>query len=338
MINKDINQSIYDLCLQHSGSITSLFDFMKLNGLTSLQMPRFGSYVAPPVVRKNIVEEYMRRAVVPGSIDNSFYPEIYVYQIETIEFMQAIGIPEDNTLYYPGTFQQITGAALWYAVDQLVVALKDGDIWPKMRALYVFIGGNSTTHSLNLVDIETYSIEFSDTVVHDRFGISFDGTGFADTHIDFVDEPDNVHLSYFNRTNFGYGVAAGNTNGYVPDGGVLAFHDVGQCYTWVNSIGFTSTLIPTQKGLFVHTRIDPDDIGFYMRGPYNTTNSYPRPLSGTIHADTLYLGAANNSGPAHFNSSAKLSMVSAGKGFTTPEVEIFNTAVQAFHTALGRNV
>jgi hypothetical protein len=46
----------------------------------------------------------------------------------------------------------ITDPTITSAIDTLVLDLKAASLWTKMKALYPFVGGTSTTHKYNLVD------------------------------------------------------------------------------------------------------------------------------------------------------------------------------------------
>ncbi len=46
----------------------------------------------------------------------------------------------------------ITDAGQKSAVNTLVLSLKSGNIWSKMKAVYPFVGGTATSHKFNLID------------------------------------------------------------------------------------------------------------------------------------------------------------------------------------------
>jgi hypothetical protein len=59
---------------------------------------------------------------------------------------------------------------------------------------------------------------------------------------------------------------------------------------------------------------------------------------GSFANNNLYLGAANGGGTALFYSDKQYAFCSIGNGLSGAESSSYNTIVQAFQTALGRNV
>lgn len=73
MIKKSIlsNQSILDVTLQHSGTIEQLFDVLKANNLTSLNVNPMPVFYIPSVVNKDIVDYYITENKQPASIKDT---------------------------------------------------------------------------------------------------------------------------------------------------------------------------------------------------------------------------------------------------------------------------
>jgi len=106
-----------------------------------------------------------------------------------LDFMTATTIPNDSTVYYGATAQEITGAGLWTAIDDLVINIGD-TIMDKMYAIYPHVGvlyADSAKWNLkNPLDTdEAFRLTFDNTG-HDKLGsklvnwtIDF---GFMDTH------------------------------------------------------------------------------------------------------------------------------------------------------------
>jgi len=97
------------------------------------------------------------------------------YEAETTSYMNAIGIPNDSTVYYATTPQETTGSALWTSIDTFVKELKSNAILTKMKAIYPFIGGTAIQHKWNLINpLDTdaaYRLTFFGSIVHDEFGM-----------------------------------------------------------------------------------------------------------------------------------------------------------------------
>lgn len=107
---------------------------------------------------------------------------------DTTAFMNAISIPDDSTLYYSGTAQEITGEGMWDAVDTCVKALKADSLWTPLKAFYPFVGGTASTHERNLKDPAdtnaAHRIIWGGGVTHGATGAKGNATnGFGDTHI-----------------------------------------------------------------------------------------------------------------------------------------------------------
>ena len=107
---------------------------------------------------------------------------------DTTAFMNATGIPDDSTVYYTGTPQEITGTGLWTAIDTLVLDLKDASLWSDLQAFYPFVGGTASTHKWNLknpLDTDAaFRLTWGGGITHDRLGVTGNGTNaYGNTHI-----------------------------------------------------------------------------------------------------------------------------------------------------------
>lgn len=111
--------------------------------------------------------------------------KIAVFEPETSAYLNTITIPNDSTVFYPATAQEITGAQIWTAVNNYVLTLKADDIagpgWTNsgtatclMFRDYLFIGGTAVRHSYNLAR-PSNPFNFFGSWGHDRFGITGNG-------------------------------------------------------------------------------------------------------------------------------------------------------------------
>jgi len=109
-----------------------------------------------------------------------------VFEPETSAYLITIGIPNDNTIFYASTPQEITGAQIWTAVNNYVLALKAADIagqnWDNIGTAtctvlrdYLFIGGTATRHAYNLAD-STKNLNFFGSWTHNALGIIGNGS------------------------------------------------------------------------------------------------------------------------------------------------------------------
>lgn len=113
------------------------------------------------------------------------------FEPETIAFMTALGIAEDNTVYFTGTAYETTGDDLWDYVDAAVVGLKDifgltlglNNLYTVFGFIYPFVGGTAAMHKYNLVDVAVGVGAFSGGVTHAGSGVQFNGVnGYFDTN------------------------------------------------------------------------------------------------------------------------------------------------------------
>ena len=110
----------------------------------------------------------------------------------TINYMNVLGIGNDSTIYYASTPQQITGAGLWTAVNNLVIALKSNGIWDRTSAIYPYVGGTAERHKFNLknpIDSnDANRITFYNAWTHSATGATpTTFSSYGDTNMKLVD-------------------------------------------------------------------------------------------------------------------------------------------------------
>ena len=280
----------------------------------------------------------------PFSFLNGFDPNAQV-------FINTVGITDQT--------QKI-------AINNLVIGLKVYNLWDKMQTIYPFIGSTATTQKWNLkspLDTDAaYRLTFSGGWTHASTGATPNGTNaFASTFYTYANATTNsTHLSYYSRTtstpNVGqsrYPVEIGNgTQGSSPvvEYNLQVAQDLspniflisrqysnpaqpgpqidGQIYTSNN--GTTSG----SQGFFIGTRSSSTSHKAYKNGlqigsTNTTTNTYT--LSGSIA-----IQLAKGNGGSYSN--RECAFASIGTGLTDAEAANFYTVVQAYQTALSRNV
>jgi hypothetical protein len=224
------------------------------------------------------------------------------------------------------------------------VALKAASLWTKLDAIYPFVGGTAATHKYNLKNpLDTdgaFRLTFSGGWTHSATGALPNGTtGYADTH--FIP---NTHLpansgmmAYYSRTNTAAGDKAdmGNYNWdatgwrehliirYTGDNFYYGMGEAGA----VAAGGVTNS-----SGLFAASRTGASAVAAYRNGSSLATST--QAFAG--HAtNKTYIGKMN-SYTAH--SDRECAFACMGDGIDATENSNLYTAVQAFQTALGRNV
>jgi hypothetical protein len=145
----------------------------------------------------------------------------FSYQPETTAYLTAIAVPNDSTVYYPSTAQQITGSAIWTALDTFVIGAKNAfsltlgvnNLSTKFPAIYPMIGGTATSHKYNLSapqDLDaSYRLAFSGGITHSGTGADPNGSnGFGDTFFNVRTyrgsasaSVDQFSIGYYSRQN-----------------------------------------------------------------------------------------------------------------------------------------
>lgn len=114
------------------------------------------------------------------------------FDSDTVTYMNVLGIANDSTIYYPSTAQQITGAGLWNAVNNLVVQLKLNGIWERSSTIYPYVGGTAERHKYNLKNPvnsdAALRLSFYNSWTHTGAGATPISTiSYADTNMKLVD-------------------------------------------------------------------------------------------------------------------------------------------------------
>jgi hypothetical protein len=256
----------------------------------------------------------------------------------------------------------ITNTTQKTAVNDLVVGLKTDGIWTKIGVLYPFVGGNATSHSYNLKSPGSYQLTFYGGWTHSSTGAQPNGTNaYAETG--YLDNAygDKMHRAVYSRQNIdGTGYEMGVSYGYSDgeSGNVFFNHlqigttyfqnQLGDSYTYGGWYGLSTDAL----GLFTVSRdgtgLGGDNTVSYKRGALiSTVNTYSAPYFRNTPANKpLVLSAMHSyydsegipSDGVNSYNNRQQSFVSYGAALTSTEVANLYTRVQAFQTALGRQV
>jgi hypothetical protein len=239
------------------------------------------------------------------------------------------------------TAAAITDPTQQAAINTLVVDLKGYSIWTKMKALYPFVGGTSSTHKLNLKDPRdldaAFRLVFNGGWTHSSNGALPNGTNaFADTKLNAR----NILTS--NNTSFGVYIPTTHKN--VSGHGCWDLAVTQRCnllqftgyYSQISSSTTSAFFNSNQNGFIQGSRINATLNKLYRNGSVlatNTTNeTTPYPLAN------FYFSYINNSGSFTDYGSNELRFSYISDGLTDAEAANLYTAVQAFQTTLSRNV
>lgn len=227
------------------------------------------------------------------------------------------------------------------AINNLVIALKNQNMWVDMVAIYPMIGGTATTHKYNLKDPQdtdaAFRLSFAGGWTHNSSGAKPDGVSGTYANTFFVPQThfaglNDSHLSYYSFTNSAAAddVEIGATNAAAAGETLLAmrFSD-GNQYVFVNKVGTSGGAPGNSNGYLVGVRNGTATLGY--RNGSSVVNS-----GGTaaFTSRALYLGAQNDGTTGYRNSSRGCSFASIGYGLDGANL---STIVNNYQTELGRN-
>ena len=284
----------------------------------------------------------------------NFYTAVQTFQ-STLGRQVGIPIVADTDAQAFLNAAVITDSTQASAITTLVTDLKSANIWTKMKALYPFVGGNATSHKFNLKDPRdvdaAFRLIFSGGWTHTSTGALPNGTNaWANTYFSEYSHITNAdtqlsnfsHASIYSRTNspsinqYG-GIGVDNSHDVYGNFVISSKRADGLSYGYSRGTLFTTpTTMPDSRGLFLINR-QSNSLLKYSRNnsliSQNTNN-----LQHGASRISFYLGAINNWGSAAYFDNKEHSLVTLGYSLTDAESTAFYTAVQAFQTALGRQV
>lgn len=237
------------------------------------------------------------------------------FDVDTIAFMNATGIPKDDTIYFIGTPQEITGHALWTYVNSNVLELKglgtinpSIDFWSKFTALYPLIGGTDVTSKFNLKDPRdldaAFRLSFFGGMMFNEFGAYGGGiNSYAKTFL-----TPSVSLSLNNTSIFRY-----TTNKIL-----------------VNSFGYNIGC--ESAGFYLYNR---DNEGAAID---NAVNGNSGSVSALSNETWVMLSRKTNLSFKRYATSGDLSVASASINLPAFPLAIWGTNSQGTYLSLGNGV
>ena len=258
----------------------------------------------------------------------------------TLRVLPARGLVDPDAAAFTAA-AGLVNAAQQEAVNELVIALKISNVWPRLRALYPMVGGTARAHALNLLDPrdadEAFRLSFVGNPRHDELGTHWDGaTQYADTH--FVPRAqlttNSGHLGYYatssspsNPSHVEIGVVGDNNSFSLVcsfDGGAFQAELPG---------GYARAQVASVLGFSLASRHDAYTATAYREGQlvasstqYSNNSPFP---NGPV------LLAHRNDG---FYSDRTCGLACMGDGLTAAEAQALSAAVAEFQRALGRDV
>lgn len=228
------------------------------------------------------------------------------------------------------------------AINTLVLDLKGYSIWTKMKAIYPIVGGTASSHKFNLKDPRdldvAFRLAFSTGWTHSANGMT-PANAFADTKLipstAIFGSNQNIHLSYYSRSNTAGGYEFGNSlSGLANQFGLIAKYSNNNIYAFFGA--FNNIAVPTGLG-FAMANSTSAGVKAIKNGVVVRTGAVASVNLASFTRST-YLGADNRIGVAAEFSTKQCLFASIGEGLTDTEASNFYTAVQAYQTTLGRQV
>jgi hypothetical protein len=239
----------------------------------------------------------------------------------------------------------ITDATILNALNTFDTGLISNGLASKMKALYPFVGGTSTTHKFNFMDARdvdaAFRLQFNGGWVHSSGGIQGNGVNtYSDTYFKPSNNFSNHHLggeNIYSRTNISEtsfdiaatGLAAGGnfnlTSRHSGAGGVMSFQ---------TGAPYINVVVSDSLGLSSGNSIATNDRRIYKNGVKIGTDTVSNSELGT--AKNIYIGAVNYS--TLFSSTRQYAFSSITEGMTDIDQTTLYTLVQALQTSLSRAV
>jgi hypothetical protein len=228
------------------------------------------------------------------------------------------------------------------AINNLVIGLKADGLWNKMKAIYPFVGGTATAHKFNLKDPRdldaAFRLVFFGGWTHDINGSQPNGTNaYADTNFNALNNfnASSRHLSFYNRTDTAKGYDMGCYSGFNDTMLASRFTASTSAYTCFGSIsgGYTTATTPTALGFIQSNNISSSE-KIYKNG--SSIVSSTRAITNVNLQ--IFIGAGNFDLLAAAYTDHQCAFASIGDGLNDTEAANLNTRVQAFQTALSRQV
>ena len=236
------------------------------------------------------------------------------------------------------TATSITDALISSAINTLVLGLKSGNLWGRMKGLYPLVGGTVDKNKYNLKDPKdadsSFRLSFINSPTHSSNGIAFNGTSqYAVTHIVPSShlEQNSASIGLYLRSDFNRQAGSGVEVSLLlypkwTDGSALAWINTG------TNVGKSRT---TSKGFVAGSRVNSTQQIICAEGGYETANFNS---TGRSNFKIPFMARENSANSFDRFDNRGLSFAFVGLGFSGSELLLIETIVNDFQTKLGRNV
>lgn len=229
------------------------------------------------------------------------------------------------------------------AINQLVISLKGYSIWTKMKAIYPMVGSSAGTCKWNLKDPRdldaAFRLVFTASPTFSSTGVDWNGTTqYADTKL--IPSANltlnSTHLSYYTSENVQTGTDIGEYDqvGDALNLQLLIRYTDNNCYTdaYAATNGRITFNHTNSAGFWISSRTASNAMALYKAGSSVATIA----TSGGALNTTLSINIGRSNSTSPLFSTRQCGFASIGDGLSSIEAANFNTAVQAFLTALSR--
>lgn len=268
-----------------------------------------------------------------------------MYLINSYNFGGGAPPPIDPDAQAFLTAAAITDPTITSAIDTLVVQLKADSLWTKMKAIYPFVGGTSTTHKWNLKDPAdtdaAFRLVFNGGVTHSANGVQGNGTnGYFDTFLNpsiVFDSASGGSMFCYIRNNTQTGQDLGAIQSIVNYRMQLTTRNTSnQLYAAALSNNFITETNTDSRGFWGVTRPPSSSTYHLIKNATSSSNTgtYFEPnsklLGFVLGFDSApYAGTYGNH---------EFSFTCVADGLTTTEAQTLRTINLTFQTSLSRQV
>ena len=234
----------------------------------------------------------------------------------------------------------ITDVTILGALNTFDLGLISNSLDTKMKAVYPFLGGTSTTckyNFMNAVDSNSaFRLQFNGGGTFSATGYKPNGTNaFANTFYNQNTQGDSAnsgHLSYYSRTNSnGAEVEIGAAINSVTYN-LLEIRTSGVTYPLINQFTLTSFADADSLGYYIGNRTASNVVNGWKSGVKKVSGTN---ISTVVTNVPIYIGAVNPDGAF---TTKECAFASIGSGLTDGEASALSTLVQNMQTTLSRQV
>ena len=236
------------------------------------------------------------------------------------------------------TISAITDTAQKNAINNLVVQLKQNNLWDKFLALYPMIGGSAASTKWNLKDPrdldQAFRITWNGAPNFQATGVTcVNSTDWGDTHLsDSLLAYNNSSISFYSGTqNSIAGYDMGCSNQVSPYNMIAVYEDFNNdvVNTWFNAYDSIQYQPTVTVGLFTNSS-DGGNVVRYDNGV--AARTYGAPLNAHTNMN-ITIGKIVDD--PHMGSK-ECRFAAVGQGLSSTEALTFYNVVKAFETRLNR--